>query len=99
LRNVGKIGADLQAAITITAEGAQYEALAALGEDLKYIFIASAASVRQGAFQVEVSHASGEKCERCWHVREDVGRHAEHPKLCARCISNLYGSGETREKA
>jgi isoleucyl-tRNA synthetase len=36
------------------------------------------------------------KCERCWHVREDVGADAEHPEICGRCVSNLHGEGETR---
>jgi isoleucyl-tRNA synthetase len=36
------------------------------------------------------------KCERCWHVREDVGANTEHPELCGRCINNLFGEGETR---
>ena len=40
---------------------------------------------------------SGEaKCERCWHYRSDVGSDAEHPTLCGRCLSNLFGSGERR---
>ncbi|MEY2896160.1 MAG: hypothetical protein RL669_429, partial [Pseudomonadota bacterium] len=29
----------------------------------------------------------------------DVGANAEHPTLCARCVSNLYGAGETRAVA
>jgi isoleucyl-tRNA synthetase len=36
------------------------------------------------------------KCERCWHVRADVGANPEHPGLCGRCIDNLHGEGETR---
>ncbi len=36
------------------------------------------------------------KCERCWHYREEVGTHAEHPTLCGRCVSNLFGAGEPR---
>jgi isoleucyl-tRNA synthetase len=36
------------------------------------------------------------KCERCWHYRDDVGANAEHATICGRCISNLYGVGETR---
>ena len=39
------------------------------------------------------------KCERCWHYVADVGADAEHPTLCGRCISNLYGAGETRKVA
>ena len=29
--------------------------------------------------------ASGEKCERCWRVLEEVGTHTAHPTLCDRC--------------
>jgi isoleucyl-tRNA synthetase len=99
LRIAGRIGADLQAAVTLSAEGAQYEALAALGDDLKFVFIVSAIELRRGAFAVEVTTASGKKCERCWHVREDVGRDTEHPEICGRCASNLFGDGEVRTHA
>jgi isoleucyl-tRNA synthetase len=39
------------------------------------------------------------KCERCWHYRADIGSHAEHPTICARCVSNLFGAGEVRKYA
>jgi isoleucyl-tRNA synthetase len=39
------------------------------------------------------------KCERCWHYRSDVGTHAEHPEICGRCVSNLFGAGEERHFA
>ena len=39
------------------------------------------------------------KCARCWHHREDVGRDAEHPELCGRCIENVAGVGEVRRFA
>ncbi|MDR3159451.1 MAG: isoleucine--tRNA ligase [Zoogloeaceae bacterium] len=99
LRNEGKIGADLQAAISVSAEGEQFEALDALGDDLKFVFITSVAALRRGPFAIEVTAASGRKCERCWHVREDVGADAAHPELCGRCVENLFGGGETRRAA
>ncbi|MCL1825368.1 MAG: isoleucine--tRNA ligase [Betaproteobacteria bacterium] len=99
LRIEGKIGADLQATVTITAEGKAFEALAALGDDLKFVFITSAATLERGAFSIQVIPAPGNKCERCWHVREDVGQNAEHPTLCGRCVSNLFGKGEERRYA
>ena len=99
LRIAGRIGADLQAAVTVSAEGERYEALAALGDDLKFVFITSAAALKQGPFGVEAVPAAGTKCERCWHVREDVGRDAAHPELCGRCVENLFGDGEAREHA
>jgi isoleucyl-tRNA synthetase len=48
---------------------------------------------------VPTSHA---KCARCWHWRADVGHHehaSEHPELCGRCATNLFGSGEARDHA
>ncbi len=35
---------------------------------------------------VEVRHATGAKCERCWVWSEAVGRAADHPGLCERCL-------------
>lgn len=49
--------------------------------------------------RVKISPAQGIKCARCWHVLPDVGSHAEHPTLCARCIVNVNGSGEERQYA
>ena len=51
------------------------------------------------AVAVEVHPAEAKKCERCWHYVEGVGENAEHPTLCPRCISNLFGSGEVRRIA
>jgi isoleucyl-tRNA synthetase len=36
-------------------------------------------------FDVSVSKADGQKCERCWHWETDIGLNAEHPTICARC--------------
>ena len=38
---------------------------------------------------IDVDRARGEKCERCWMRRQDVGRSPQHPALCARCVSVL----------
>ncbi|GHA64398.1 isoleucine--tRNA ligase 1 [Formosimonas limnophila] len=48
---------------------------------------------------VDVTKAEGTKCERCWHVTVDVGSDTEHPTLCARCVTNLFGDGEKRHYA
>ena len=37
---------------------------------------------------VEVSPADGEKCPRCWNLR-DLGTDAAHPEVCARCAGVL----------
>jgi isoleucyl-tRNA synthetase len=35
---------------------------------------------------VEVRHADGQKCARCWTWSLAVGQDAEHPALCERCL-------------
>ena len=36
-------------------------------------------------FVVTASPAAGEKCQRCWRYRTDVGERSSHPDLCAEC--------------
>jgi isoleucyl-tRNA synthetase len=99
-REAGKIGSALQAAVEIRCAGEKFEALATLGDDLKFVLICSStALVKDEAEQVIATPLDHAKCERCWHVREDVGANAEHPTLCGRCVSNLYGAGEARSCA
>ena len=99
-REAGKIGSALQAAVEIHCAGAKFEALSALGDDLKFVFICSSTAVVQAdAEQVLATPLEHAKCERCWHVREDVGADAAHPGLCGRCVSNLHGEGEVRRCA
>jgi len=35
---------------------------------------------------VDVRHATGKKCGRCWTWSPAVGADAEHPALCERCL-------------
>ena len=60
LRAAGKIGSSLQAEAAITAPDADYEALASLGDDLRFVLITSAATVERGerlAITRHVEHA------------------------------------------
>jgi isoleucyl-tRNA synthetase len=99
-REAGKIGSALQAAVEVHCAGEKYEALAALGDDLKFVFICSSTVlVRDEAEQVVATPLDHAKCERCWHVRADVGADPEHPGLCGRCVANLHGAGEVRHSA
>ena len=99
-REAGRIGSALQAAVEIRCGGEKYGALASLGDDLKFVLICSSTAViEDAAEQVVATPLDHAKCERCWHVREDVGADAGHPGLCGRCISNLYGDGEVRSGA
>ncbi len=97
LRVAGKIGSSLQAEVQIHADGEKHDILASLGDDLRFVLICSKTSlVRSAEEKLECSALSHAKCERCWHVREDVGTDAKHPEICGRCVSNLHGEGESR---
>jgi isoleucyl-tRNA synthetase len=102
-RVANQIGSSLQAEVEIRASGARHDALASLGADLKFVLITSGATVvkvdSEAEEGVDVITSKYLKCERCWHYRKEVGENAEHPTLCGRCISNLFGNGETRSAA
>ncbi len=104
LREAGKVGSSLQANVVLTvpmaSHGELWEALASLGEDLKFVFITSAMNIVAGdAMSVKVTASEAVKCDRCWHWRHDVGHDSAHPTLCGRCTSNLFGAGEDRKFA
>ena len=102
-REAGKVGSSLQAEIHIVASPADAALLQSLGNDLRFITITSSATVeaKDGVTDILVSVKSSdhEKCGRCWHYRDDVGHDQEHPTLCGRCTSNLFGAGEERHIA
>jgi isoleucyl-tRNA synthetase len=93
------IGHSLDAAVAIAAPE---ELLSFLGEyagELKSIFIVSrvdlvaelegdvyAAEGIEG-MRVRVTAAPGEKCERCWCYDEEIGKNAEHPTICPKCLA------------
>ena len=97
LRVAGSIGSSLQAEVSIHADGEKYDLLASLGDDLRFVFICSKTTlIRSAEEKLDCAALTHAKCERCWHVREDVGADAEHPEICGRCVSNLHGEGEAR---
>jgi isoleucyl-tRNA synthetase len=109
LRSAGKIGSSLAGELDLYAEGEAHELLASIKDDMRFVMITSRATLHKGGGGVASSGLAGvgirvaasahKKCERCWHYREDVGTNAEHPLLCGRCTSNLFGSGESRDHA
>ncbi|WCN07692.1 isoleucine--tRNA ligase [Marinomonas mediterranea] len=109
-RNEGKIKASLSAEITLFCDDNLKSVLDQLGDELRFVLIASDVKVlpfsdasenavesELDGLKVVVATSSNEKCVRCWHHREEVGKREEHPELCDRCISNLpEGEGEQR---
>ncbi|MBO4217501.1 MAG: hypothetical protein J5940_06125, partial [Clostridia bacterium] len=88
------IGKSLDADITITATGEDYTALAACEDDLAEIMIVSRAKLVKGAgsesaVSVEVTPASGHKCDRCWMFTDDGEAMEDGGWLCGRCRATL----------
>lgn len=99
LRSEGQIGSSLQAVVRIEAAPAVYDALASLDDELRFVMIVSAVELVKSADEethFAVSASKEGKCERCWHYVAGIGSDAEHPTLCPRCASNLFGAGEKR---
>ncbi len=103
LRAAGQVGSSLQAELELHASGAKFDALNSLNEDLRFAMITSGAKVYkvvdEANEKILVKASAHTKCDRCWHYREDVGVNAEHPSICGRCVSNLFGQGEQRTYA
>jgi len=115
LRAAGGIGASLDATVTLHCGREIHDKLARLGDELRFVLITSYADIvpvttppddaihftlsSQDEIWVQVAPVEYAKCTRCWHHREDVGSHAEHPELCGRCVENVEGEGETRQFA
>jgi isoleucyl-tRNA synthetase len=103
LRAAGQVGSSLQAELSFNVADSVFDALNSLGDDLRFVTITSSAKVYKVAANAEqkilVSPSQYKKCDRCWHYREDVGAHAEHPTICGRCVSNVSSNGESRKYA
>ncbi len=102
-RTAGRVGSSLQAEVLLRVEASEAALLASLGDELRFVMITSSAkieTVEAGvAKDIVVSPSAYKKCERCWHYRQDVGSHTEHPTICGRCVTNLDGAGEIRQYA
>jgi len=111
-RKEGVIGSSLQAEVTLYCDDELAVLLNQLGDELRFVTITSVAEIKPIAdgdikgndavetevtgLKVAVAASEHEKCERCWHYREDVGSHREHATICGRCVDNITGEGEQR---
>jgi isoleucyl-tRNA synthetase len=91
-RNAKVIGKSQEAAVSVTAPADVVAALDARGAvALAELFIVASVETRAGdEVAVSITAATGEKCPRCWNLRE-LGTNADHPEVCARCASVLAG--------
>ena len=111
-RAAGLVRGSLDTDVTLYVAAPLQALLASLGDELRFVLITSgatlapldsapteAAATELPELRLQVHVSPADKCERCWHRREDVGRHAQHPTLCGRCVDNVEGPGEQRHFA
>ena len=100
LRTEGKVGSSLQATLKLHLKADKHAAMASLGDNLKFVTMTSDATLSLADDTeneaIIATPSTDTKCERCWHYSHDVGSNSAHPTLCGRCITNLFGEGETR---
>jgi isoleucyl-tRNA synthetase len=94
-RNSKLIGTGLEAQVNITASDPVFSVLSRYASELRYLFIVSAVTLKQGSgngtggMHVEVKKADGQKCERCWNYSTRVGEDKTYPTVCERCSAVL----------
>ena len=102
------IGSSLDVEVDIYCSDENYQALGELKDELRFVFITSDARIHllsekpkeatdiNKSLAIMVIKSNYQKCVRCWHHREEIGEDEAHKDLCARCIENVAGEGETR---
>jgi isoleucyl-tRNA synthetase len=83
------IGKSLEAKVALVVTDG-FEVASSAREDLRELFNVSRLALEPMKIGSEqklcmVTHADGQKCERCWRWELDVGQNPEHPTICGRC--------------
>ncbi|MCL1079143.1 isoleucine--tRNA ligase [Parashewanella spongiae] len=107
-----RIGGSLEAEVTLYATTELISELAKVGDELRFILLTSNVNVQPltsapaeaietelSSLKLVITKSEAEKCERCWHYREEVGKVEAHTSLCQRCVTNIEGEGEVRHFA
>jgi isoleucyl-tRNA synthetase len=103
-RAAGRIGASLQASISLALPAEDGALLSAPGWSEVTIVSETTlgpqlATSAGAAAVVGVAKAPGLKCDRCWKVLPEVGTHEDHPGLCTRCADAVRSGLVTRRAA
>ncbi len=99
-RNKELIGSSLDATLELNVDKETYNTLLKYEDELKFIFITSECKLRanetKDQINIIVEKNNNQKCDRCWHKHESVGKIKEHETICSRCHSNVFEDGEKR---
>ncbi|MBI4764252.1 MAG: isoleucine--tRNA ligase [Deltaproteobacteria bacterium] len=101
------IGNPLDARVILKLSNSLMPAIQPYAEFLPTLFIVSQVEIHSGSEPLEgfassefseliirIERARGEKCERCWNFRTEVGSFPDHPTLCSRCHEAVKTSPE-----
>jgi isoleucyl-tRNA synthetase len=91
------IGAPLEAAVHLEADGNLYPLLEQYASELPALFIVSQVSIAKHTgktLSVDIRRATGIKCERCWKFSERVGSVPELPTICPACAAAVAAIAE-----
>ncbi len=85
------IGSSLEALVIVEAGKEDHALLEKNEQDLTELFIVSQVELKSGSdtLSIKIQKAHGQKCERCWNYSDSVGKDAQHPTLCERCIEAI----------
>jgi isoleucyl-tRNA synthetase len=94
------IGAANEARLVIYADEQHTEVLQSLSKDLRLLFIVSEVDLRpygekqqalygEEGIAVDVTRASGDRCERCWKYFLEMSDDPEHSQICQRCLDAI----------
>lgn len=101
-RSTGTVGGSLEAEATLYLDDTLAKSVQRLGEEARFVFLTSELTVSSAdkapaglvpveGVLVEIKKSSFNKCNRCWHRREEVTEDG----ICSRCETNL-AEGEER---
>ncbi len=102
-RSRQEIGSSLDAQIILlTSEAKRYTFLTSHRQVLASIFIVSQVNIEKVEIisspvseefkdiSIKVEKALGSKCSRCWNYSDFVGKDADHPLICQRCLKVVH---------
>lgn len=94
------IGSSLEACVEIEMDSSLKELLNEYQTFLPTLFIVSQVTLIEHLsnvfykseelnLKINIRHADGEKCERCWNYSTTVGKKSEYPSICSRCVGAI----------
>ncbi|CRK85484.1 Isoleucine--tRNA ligase [Candidatus Providencia siddallii] len=105
-----KIKSSLEAELFLYADNNLFKKLNSLENELRFILLTSKVTVIDiksapnnaqettlKGLKILFNKANGKKCPRCWHYTNDIN--TNQLDICNRCITNVFGHGETRKFA